>query len=196
MPFLVPQPFLLQVKLSSIDSVELLDKRGYLTICLSLGGEGKMYLRRTEGIREWHRALRENMLESRARRSNRLSCPVFSNRRLGMELGRLGDSSQEDCTGAGKERITLDELSRLYMTEEEEVERSNRFLVMSDPDQLTDSGHNSLQSSNSAESQHEVNPFMGKIGGCGNNPSSRQEVTVKKLPVNNSIIEVRYRGEA
>ena len=191
------------MKLSSIDSLELLDKRGYLTICLSLGGEGKMYLRRTEGIREWHRALRENMLESRARRSNRLSCPVFSNRRLGMELGRLGGSSQEDCTGAGKERITLDELSRLYMTEEEEasrreeeVERSNRLLVMSDPDQLTDSGHNSLQSSNSDESQPEMDPFMGKIRGCGNNPSSRQKVTRNKPPINSSVIEVRYRGEA
>jgi len=140
------------------------------------------------------------MLESRARRSNRLSCPVPSNRRLGMELGRLGGSSQEDCTGAGKERITLDELSRLYMTEEEEasrrqeeVERSNRLSVMSDPDQLTDSGHNSLQSSNSDGSQTEVDPFMGKIGGHGNNPISRQEVTVEKPPVNNSIIEVRYR---
>ena len=203
MPCLVPHPFPCQVKLSSLDSLELLDKRGYLTICLSLGGEGKMYLRRTEGIREWHRALRENMLESRARRSNRLSCPVFSNRRLGMELGRLGDSSQEDCTGAGKERITLDELSRLYMTEEEEasrreeeVERINRLSVMSDPDQLTDSGHNSLQSSNSEESQPEVDPFIGKIGGCGNNPTSRQEVTVKKPPANNSIIEVKYRGKA
>ena len=190
------------MKLCSIESLELLDKRGYLTICLSHGGEGKMYLRRTEGIREWHRALRENMLESRARRSNRLSCPVFSNRRLGMELGRLGDSSLEDCTGAGKERITLDELSRLYMTEEEEasrreeeVERSNRLSLMSDPDQLTDSGHNSLQSSNSDESQPQVDPFMGKIGGCGNNPTGRQVVTVKKPAVNNRVIEVRDRGK-
>ena len=70
------------------------------------------------------------------------------------------------------------------------MERSNRLSVMSDPDQLTDSGYNSLQSSNSDESQTEVDPFMGKIGGCGDNPSSRQEVTVK-----NSVIEVRYRGK-
>ncbi len=52
--------------------MELLDKRGYLTVCLSLsssssssgrgegggGGErGKVYLRRPEGIREWFHAL-------------------------------------------------------------------------------------------------------------------------------------------
>ena len=201
-PYLFQNPFPCQVLLSSIDSVELLDKRGYLTVCLHLGGEGKMSLRRTEGIRDWHRALRENMLESRARRSNRLSCPVFSSRRLGMELGRLGDSSQEDCRGAGKERITLDELSRLYMTEEEEAsrreeegERSNRLSVMSDPDQLTDSGHNSLQSSTSNESQPVVDVFIGKIGGCGHVPTTRHEDTVKKPPVNNSILEVRHRGK-
>ena len=53
---------------------------------------------------------------------------------------------------------------------------------MSDPDQLTDSGHNSLQ-------KPEVDPFMGKIGGWGNNATSRQEVTVK-----NNVKEVRYKG--
>ena len=36
-----------QVKLSSITSVSLLDKRGFLTICLTLGSirEGRIYLR-------------------------------------------------------------------------------------------------------------------------------------------------------
>ena len=79
---------------------------------------------------------------------------------------------------------------------EEEVERGNRLSVMSDPDQLTDSGHNSLQSSTSNESQPVVDVFIGKIGGCGHNPTFRHEVTVKKPPVNNSIIEVRHRGKA
>ena len=44
--------------MSEIDDVELLDKRGYLTICVSLVKDGKIYLRRTEGIREWFRAVR------------------------------------------------------------------------------------------------------------------------------------------
>jgi len=39
--------------------VELLDKRGYLTICLSMGGrEGRILLRKPEGIREWHRTIK------------------------------------------------------------------------------------------------------------------------------------------
>ena len=66
---------------------------------------------------------------------------------------------------------------------------------MTDLDQLTDSGHNSLQSSNSEESQPEMDPFMGKVGAYGDIPSGRKEVTIKNPLVNNSIIEVRYRGE-
>ena len=46
-----------QLKLAEIDSVELLDKRGYLTVCISLLKEGKIYLRRPEGIRDWFNAL-------------------------------------------------------------------------------------------------------------------------------------------
>ena len=49
--------------------MELLDKRGYLTICLTLGksglgagsGEGfggKIYLRKADGIREWHESIK------------------------------------------------------------------------------------------------------------------------------------------
>lgn len=37
--------------------MDLLDKRGYLTICLSLVKEGKIYLRRPEGIKDWFVAL-------------------------------------------------------------------------------------------------------------------------------------------
>ena len=53
-------PGLLQVKLSSISSVTLLDKRGFLTICLSLGSvrEGRIYLRRAEGLRDWFQLLK------------------------------------------------------------------------------------------------------------------------------------------
>ena len=52
-----------QLKLAEIDTVELLDKRGYLTVCVSLLKEGKIYLRRPEGIREWFNALQVNITE-------------------------------------------------------------------------------------------------------------------------------------
>lgn len=42
-----------------IVDVQLLDKRGYLTICLTLASkDGKLFLRRPEGIREWFQALK------------------------------------------------------------------------------------------------------------------------------------------
>ena len=52
--------FQIQVKLSSISSVSLLDKRGFLTICLSLSTvrEGRIYLRRAEGLRDWYNVIK------------------------------------------------------------------------------------------------------------------------------------------
>jgi hypothetical protein len=41
-----------------VEAVELMDKRGYLTISLTVAGDGKMLLRKPEGIREWFEALK------------------------------------------------------------------------------------------------------------------------------------------
>ena len=41
-----------------VEEVELIDKKGYLTISLSLAKEGKILLRKPEGIREWYRDLK------------------------------------------------------------------------------------------------------------------------------------------
>lgn len=46
-----------QLKLTEVETIELLDKRGYLTICISLIKDGKIYLRRPEGIRDWFTSL-------------------------------------------------------------------------------------------------------------------------------------------
>ena len=128
-----------QIKLSEIEAIELLDKRGYLTICITLAREGKVYLRRADGIREWYEAVRENMRESRARKNNRTSA-IFADRRQntdssGMDnwaaqkrLGKHGfsDSTPEVNKIGEKDRITLDELSNLYKNEELEEETQRR----------------------------------------------------------------------
>lgn len=131
--------FIFKIKLSDVDDVELLDKRGYLTICITLQKEGKVFLRRTEGIRDWFEAIKENLQESKNRKSNRASA-IFIDRRQktdssGMEkwmsrksLGniKLSESTPEINkvgVGTNKERITLDELSNLYKNEELEEER-------------------------------------------------------------------------
>ena len=47
-----------QIKLSDVDEVDLLDKRGYLVVSITPSGrEGKIYLRKTEGIRDWYNSL-------------------------------------------------------------------------------------------------------------------------------------------
>jgi len=52
-----------------VEDVELLDKRGYLTVCLAMGGrEGRVLLRKPEGIREWHRTIKVS--ETREERKN------------------------------------------------------------------------------------------------------------------------------
>jgi len=61
--------FIFKVKLSEIECVDLLDKRGYLTICITLIKDAKIYLRRPEGIREWHSCLQNNVYEWKKRRN-------------------------------------------------------------------------------------------------------------------------------
>lgn len=50
------------MKLADVVDVELLDKRGYLTICVSLEKDGKVFLRKTEGIKEWYKQLAVSIL--------------------------------------------------------------------------------------------------------------------------------------
>ena len=41
------------MSLSEVEGVELVERRGYLTLSLGMGKEGRLLLRRTEGIRDW-----------------------------------------------------------------------------------------------------------------------------------------------
>ncbi|XP_040568049.1 uncharacterized protein [Lepeophtheirus salmonis] len=60
--------FIFKIKCGEVEDVELLDKRGYLTICISLPRDGKVYLRKTDGIREWYSLLKECVRECKKRR--------------------------------------------------------------------------------------------------------------------------------
>lgn len=145
--------YLLQIKLSDVDSIELLDKRGYLTICLNLLREGKVYLRKTEGIRDWYNCIRENMQESKEWKQNRSSAIFTDNRQktdyAGMEnyvaekqFGKTGfsDSSPEiNKTGHEHDKhiITLAELNSLYKNAEQE-----------EPSRLKETGSKNFESTN------------------------------------------------
>jgi len=64
--------YIFKVKLGSIASVTLLDKRGFLTICLSLSTvrEGRIYLRRAEGLRDWYNVIKFCVDECKSRKSS------------------------------------------------------------------------------------------------------------------------------
>jgi len=49
--------FIMKVKLSDMSSVSLEDRRGYLTLVIFCQKEGRLVVRKTEGIREWHNCL-------------------------------------------------------------------------------------------------------------------------------------------
>ena len=59
-----------------ITSADLVDKRGYLTICLHLSKEGsRILLRKPEGIREWHEALKVSQKHATWLKSTKIATP-------------------------------------------------------------------------------------------------------------------------
>jgi len=57
-----------QCKLSEVEEVSLLNKRGYLTVSLTHSKDGKLYLRRHEGIKDWFNMIQASVYESKRRR--------------------------------------------------------------------------------------------------------------------------------
>ena len=51
-----------QIRLSEVEDTELLDKRGYLTIVLNTVREGKILLRKTEGLIDWYNIIKVRFL--------------------------------------------------------------------------------------------------------------------------------------
>jgi len=64
--------FIFKMRLSDISSNSLEDRRGYLTIAVVSKREGKLLLRRTEGIKEWQKILENQMRTNREQLERRL----------------------------------------------------------------------------------------------------------------------------
>lgn len=108
------------VRFDEVLAVEMLEKRGSLVVSLSLARE-TIFLRRTEGLKDWLMDIREGV--ERSRRGSSLPLLV-----------------------RGQERITLQELTRLYKEEEETEEDVEKGRIWGE----VDSGNSSLQSTSSA----------------------------------------------
>merc|ERR1719225_687830 len=161
--------FIFKIKLCDIEEVDLLDRRGYLVISITLSsrGEGKIYLRKTEGIRDWFNSLKECVQDSKKRRTDRVSNSFWSSKQLtdsssiekwlmarkkiGLQYAYLnGDSppkskdqkgAAHDLAKASRSEITLDELDDLYRSEEaeKEAEMASKRLMMSSHSNLVTS---------------------------------------------------------
>jgi len=100
--------FLFKLKLTNIDGVSLLDKRGYLTICINQKTDGRMYLRLQEGIRDWFYHLQSSVYESKRRRKFWVKGPTLGgggglgNNRLARLYGSDNNIAEEEI-GAGAE---------------------------------------------------------------------------------------------
>ena len=55
------------MRLSDVESVSLVDRRGYLTVVVGIMGEDNMLVRRPENVREWYNMLQRTVKESKAR---------------------------------------------------------------------------------------------------------------------------------
>ena len=59
--------FMFQTRLSDIQSVSLVDRRGYLTVVVEIKGEESLLIRRPEKLREWYNILHKMVKESKTR---------------------------------------------------------------------------------------------------------------------------------
>jgi len=151
--------FLFKLKLTNIDGVSLLDKRGYLTICINQKNDGRMYLRLQEGIRDWFYHLQSSVYESKRRRKFWVKGPTMTglgNNRLARLYGSDNNITEEDI-GAGDDDVDrgdsnnnvprginrLSLVSDLLMNEA----RSEEKLKQKSLTKSEDSGHDSGQSS-------------------------------------------------
>merc|ERR1711953_709536 len=84
------------IGLRDVDKLEMAEKQGTLTVCVSLNTV-TFYMRRAEGLDDWFKSLRDGVRNNR-RENTSFLCPV---------------SGEEP-------RITMEELTRLYREEEKE----------------------------------------------------------------------------
>lgn len=151
--------FLFKVRLTNIEAVSLLDKRGYLTIVISQRSEGRVYLRLQEGIRDWFYHIQSTVYESKKRRKFWVKGPTYpshTNNRLARLYGSDNNIAEEDIGAADNEEEASDNnnnvprginrlslVSDLLMNEA----RSEEKLKQKSLTKSEDSGHDSGQSS-------------------------------------------------
>lgn len=97
--------FIFKLKLSDVNEVELLDKKGYLTVSLVLNKEGKILLRKPEGIREWFATLKECVQQSKERKGLMKSTKEFWSKRQFTDSNSMEQFADKHQGRAGGRRF-------------------------------------------------------------------------------------------
>ncbi|XP_059087159.1 uncharacterized protein LOC131883662 isoform X2 [Tigriopus californicus] len=93
--------FIFKLKLAEIEEVELVDKKGYLTVALSFHKEGRMLLRKPEGIREWFQSIKNCVDVCREKRGMMKTAKEFWSKK------QFTDSSSMEQYILARKRIEL-----------------------------------------------------------------------------------------
>jgi len=108
--------FISKVKLSSVNSIALEDKRGYLTLVLTttVPQEGKLLLRKTEGLKDWHDSVVSCCHKERQKRSNLQTDEFWNRKQLSESYGFEGWLSARDILGTTLEDSPCSSIGRPY----------------------------------------------------------------------------------
>lgn len=93
--------FIFKLKLAEIEEVELVDKKGYLTVALSFHKEGRILLRKPEGIREWFQSIKNCVDICREKRGMMKTAKEFWSKK------QFTDSSSMEQYILARKRIEL-----------------------------------------------------------------------------------------
>jgi len=108
--------FISKVKVSGIASSTLEDKRGYLTLVLttSFPQEGKLLLRKTEGLKDWHDSVVRCCQRERQKKSNLPTEQFWNRKQLSESCGFDSWISARDIAGGNLEDSPCSSIGRHY----------------------------------------------------------------------------------
>jgi hypothetical protein len=135
--------FIRKVKLSGVESIALEDKRGYLTLVLgtSFPQEGKLLLRRTEGLKDWHDSVVTSCHRERQKKSNLPTEEFWNRKQLSESCGFENWVSAKDILGSKLEDSPCSSMGRPYRAAHSLQRTENLYSDSRDYSDMNTSGH-------------------------------------------------------
>jgi len=135
--------FISKIKLSGIGSIALEDKRGYLTLLLttSFPQEGKLLLRKTEGLKDWHDSVVSCCQKERQKKSSLPTEEFWNRKQLSESCGFENWISARDILGSTLEDSPCSSIGRPYRAPTSLQRAENLYSDSRDYSGIDTSGH-------------------------------------------------------